>query len=409
MTTINSILTEWTYRLESGYPKNEQDYEVLRDVLLEMTDLSDMGINQIVQAAKGLPTTIVTEEIDIDSIDNQVLLDRIEEVGKTAEFKTFLKLLPTEANNLTIKYLNNISEEFANQFASLLYSQQKISEESLNKINYKSGINFELFNLDDKGLGKGEILLASLFRGAQIQGGTTSYDLVLGGQQYEIKDYTKRANASIRLGTKGSVTRFKFWDEITSTLKRISQLQGIDSPKFDFNEYFEQPFLDSINYLNDRRSFILAGNLNLTDKRYLEQFYLHANKLNSDIEGYTNVILRGPNATPIEMSIEPVKTPGEKIVLTPILDNSQNITYINTELRRIRYVRNPELLDSDLQVAVDEIVGNDLLFIVFRNNRVNVTNDFRYYVVDAGRVRIVEKSILPEQIEDDSETELIED
>ena len=405
---INSLITEWTYRLTKGYPDSESDYQELDRVLTEMTDLSETQRMAIIRKAKGLPTTIVAEAIDVDSIDNQVLLDQISEVGKTAEFKTFLKLLPTEANDVTIRYLNNISEEFANQFASLLYSQQEMSEEALNKINYKSGINFELFNLDDKGLGKGEILLAALFGGSQIQGGTTSYDLIFGGQQYEIKDYTKRANASIRLGTKGSVTRFKFWDEITNTLTRISQLQGIDSPKFDFNEYFEQPFLDSINYLNDRRSFIMAGNLNLRDKRNLEQFYLSANKLNSDIDGYTNVILRGPNTTPIEMSIEPLKKTGEKIVLTPIPDNSQDITYINTELRRLRYVRNPELLDSDLQAAVDEIVGNDLLFIVFRNNRVNVTNDFRYYVIDAGRVRIVEKSILPEQIEDDSETELIE-
>jgi len=405
---INSLITEWTYRLPKGYPDSESDYQELDRVLIEMTDLSETERLAIIRKAKGLPTTIVAEAIDVDSIDNQVLLDQISEVGKTAEFKTFLKLLPTEANDVTIRYLNNISEEFANQFASLLYSQQEMSEEALNKINYKSGINFELFNLDDKGLGKGEILLAALFGGSQIQGGTTSYDLIFGGQQYEIKDYTKRANASIRLGTKGSVTRFKFWDEITNTLKRISQLQGIDSPKFDFNEYFEQPFLDSINYLNDRRSFIMAGNLNLRDKRNLEQFYLSANKLNSDIDGYTNVILRGPNITPIEMSIEPLTKTGEKIVLTPIPDNTQDITYINTELRRLRYVRNPELLNSDLQAAVDEIIGNDLLFIVFRNNRVNVTNDFRYYVCDAGRVRIVEKSILPEQIEDDFETELIE-
>jgi hypothetical protein len=54
-----------------------------------------------------------------------------------------------------------------------------MSEEALNRINYKSGINFELFKLDDKGLGKGEILLAALFGGSQIQGGTTSYDLML--------------------------------------------------------------------------------------------------------------------------------------------------------------------------------------------------------------------------------------
>ena len=406
---IDLILTEWCYRLPKGYPTRAQDYEVLYNVLLETTKVTPEYAWQIVERAKGLPPTIVTEEIDIDSIDNQVLLDQIAEVGKTAEFKTFLKLLPTEANNLTIRYLNNISQESANQFASLLYSQQALSEESLNKINYNSGVISELFNLDDKGLGKGEILLASLFRGSQIQGGATSYDLVLDGQQYEIKDYTKKANASIRLGTKGSVTRFKFWDEITTTLKRISQLQGIDSPKFNFNEYFSTEFLNTIDYLNGRRSFIMAGNLNLQDKRYLEQFYFHANKLNSDIEGYTNVIFRGPNAPPIEMSIEPIQQPGDKIVLTPITDNSQDITYINTELRRLKYVRNPQLLDIDIQTAVDEIVGTDLVFIVFRKNRVNVTTDFRYYMTSVGRVYIVEKSILPEQIEDDSETELIED
>ena len=407
--TVQKILTEWTYRLPKGYPVEVKDYDVLREILDEMTDFSSTKKENIVRQAQGLPETIVTEEIDIDSIDNQILLDRINNVGKTTEFQTFLRLLPTEANDVTIKYLNNISEQTAEQFASLLYSYQTISEELLNKINYNSGVNSELFNLDDKGIGKGEILLAALFQDAQIQGGTTSYDLVSNGQLYEIKDYTKRANASIRLGTKGSVTRFKFWDEITTTLKRISQLQGIDSPKFDFDKYFEQPFLDSIKYLNNRRAFILAGNLNLKDKQYLEQFYFHANKLNSDIEGYTNAILRGPNAAPIEMSIEPLQQPGDKIVLTPITDNSQDITYINTELRRLKYVRNPELLDNDLQTAVDEIVGTDLVFIVFRNNRVNVTTDFRYYAVDAGRVRIVEKSILPAQIENDSTTDLIED
>jgi hypothetical protein len=153
----------------------------------------------------------------------------------------------------------------------------------------------------------------------------------------------------------------------------------------------------------------MAGNLNLEDKRNLEEFYLQAHKLNSEIEGYTNVILRGPNAVPIEMSIEPIQKAGDKIVITPIQDNSQDITYINTELRRIKYVRNPELLNVDLQNAVDEIVGSDLLFIVFRKNRVNVTKDFRYYVIDAGRVRIVEKSILPEQISDNYNSELIED
>ena len=54
----------------------------------------------------------------------------------------------------------------------------------------------------------------------------------------------------------------------------------------------------------------------MKDKSYLEKFYREANSLNSEIQGYTNVILRGPNATPIELSIEPIQRAGDKIVLT---------------------------------------------------------------------------------------------
>jgi hypothetical protein len=247
-------------------------------------------------------------------------------------------------------------------------------------------------------MGKGEILLAAMFRGAEAQGGTTSYDLLFKGQKYELKDYSnpKKKSASIRLGTKGNVTRFRFWDEIVTTFKRIDQLRGIDTPKFDLDKLLDQPLMDAISYLESRKEFILAGNLNLKDKAWLDRFYQEANKINSDIQGYTNVILRGPNAKPIEMSIEPIdSTSGDEFVIRPIRDESRNLIYINAELRRLKYVRNPELLDVDMQDAVNEIVGNELIFIVFRANHINITKDFKYAVVDAGKIRIIEKNIFP--------------
>jgi len=48
MTDMHKILTEWTYRLDSGYPKTDSDYEVLRDVLIDMTNLNKSAINNIV-------------------------------------------------------------------------------------------------------------------------------------------------------------------------------------------------------------------------------------------------------------------------------------------------------------------------------------------------------------------------
>ena len=409
---IDLILTEWCYRLPKGYPTTSKDYEVLYQVIVEVANVTPDYARQIVERAKGASQQLIAESIEIDSIENPALVEALNAAGKIAEFRQFLSLLPTEADPITLKYLNSISPEGATQFANLLYSQRGVDENQLNQTSFMSGVASDLFRLEPKGLGKGEIFLAALIQDAKINGGGESFDMTVNGKPYEIKDYTGgKGNAkSIRLGTKASVTRFKFWDEIVTTLKRLDQLRGtMENPKFDFHKYFDQPLLDAIAYLDSRRQFIMAGNLNMKDKQYLDQFYREANALNSDINGYTNVILRGPNATPIEMSIEPItKTADGSIIIKPIEDGSQDITYINSELRRLKYVRNPYELNVDLQQAVNEILGSDLQFIVFRKDRIRVTNDFRYVVIDAGKIRIIEKAIGADKI-DLTDTDITEE
>jgi hypothetical protein len=408
---IDLILTEWCFRLPKGYPTCSKDYEVLYNVILETAKVTPEYARQIVERAQGLRNQVITESIELNSIQNAPLIDAVTEANKIEDFKQFLSLLPVEADAITLKYLNKLSYERASEFAELLYSGNDINEQTINAVNYRSGVGFEMFNLEPKGMGKGEIFLAAAFRSAQAQGGGQSFDLLSNNQKFEVKDYRIGKSKSIRLGTKGSVTRFKFWDEIVTTLKRLDQLRGtMENPKFNFHKYFHQELLDAVAYLDNRREFILAGNLNMKDKMYLDQFYREANSINSEIQGYTNVILRGPNATPVELSIQPMsKLSDGSIVIKPIDDGSQDITYINAELRRLKYVRNPSELDVDLQQAVDQIVGEDLQFIVFRRDRVNVTSDFRYVVIDAGKIRIIEKDIIPEDVENDSDLELYED
>jgi hypothetical protein len=409
---IDLILTEWCYRLPKGYPTTPKDYEVLYQVIIEFAKVTPDYARQIVERAKGSAKQIIAESIEIESIENPSLIEALNASGKIAEFRQFLNLLPTEADAITIKYLNQITPEQSAEFANLLYSQSDINEDQLNQTNFQTGIGSDLFRLEPKGLGKGEIFLAALIQNSKINGGSESFDMTVNNRPYEIKDYTGgKGNAkSIRLGTKASVTRFKFWDEIVTTLKRIDQLRGtFENPKYDFHKYFDQPLLDAIAYLDNRRQFIMAGNLNMKDKQYLDAFYREANALNSEIDGYTNVILRGPNATPIEMSIEPItKTPDGSIIIKPIDDGSQDVTYINAELRRLKYVRNPTELNVDLQQAVDDILGTDLQFIVFRKDRIRVTNDFRYVVIDAGKIRIIEKAIGADKI-DLTDTDITEE
>ena len=51
---IDSILTEWRYRLPAGYPKTADDFGILRDVILEMTDVDLTEAERIVRRAMGL-------------------------------------------------------------------------------------------------------------------------------------------------------------------------------------------------------------------------------------------------------------------------------------------------------------------------------------------------------------------
>ena len=415
MSIIDKILLEWRYQLPAGYPQTDSDYHKLGEVLSEMTDFDDARIQQIVEGARTgniiSEQEDIVESIDIESIENQLLLSELQRQNKLNECKSFLNLLPAEANIAVLEYIKQLtSPQDIEWFVTNLYSIQDITEQNLNEINYSDTNIAKLFNIEPKGLGKGEIVLAFLYQQSKINGGTASYDLTVSGKQYEIKDYSSYSpSKSIRLGTKASITRFKFWDEIITTLKRIDQLRGdIESPKFDFKKLFDKELLDIIQYLDSRRPNIASGKLNKQDKKNLDSFYVKVNQVTLSVEGYTNVILRGPNETPIELSIHPIKqTNNDQFTITPVDDSSQDLTYVITELRRLKYVRNPSLLDVDLQNAVDSIVGNDLQFIVFRRDRVRLTNDFAYAVIDNGFIRIIEKAIVSEYSEHD-DLEIVE-
>ena len=174
---IDLILTEWCFRLPKGYPTSAKDYEVLYDVLIETAKITPDEARQIVERAKGNVKDYITESLKLDSIQNQFLTKAIQEVNKIDDLTKFLSLLPVEAEMPTLKFLNNLSYEQAQNFANILYSENSVTEQILNSFNFKSGIYRDLFQLHKAGLGKGEILLAALIRDSFIQGGNVSYDL----------------------------------------------------------------------------------------------------------------------------------------------------------------------------------------------------------------------------------------
>ena len=87
---IDSIIAEWTYRLEKGYPDCPEDYIELRNVLHEQTDLPIEEQDAIVRRAMGLEEDIAPEP---NSVDDNNFAELLKELQKTPSSKEEIELL----------------------------------------------------------------------------------------------------------------------------------------------------------------------------------------------------------------------------------------------------------------------------------------------------------------------------
>jgi hypothetical protein len=313
-----------------------------------------------------------------------------------ADYKEFAKNYPNGIpTTFILNYFASLNPKESVELAGYLYSKSAPKDLKADMYSNRNSVLGRLFDQKPTGLGKGEALIAWLIRGAQIQGGTESYDVKIGKDTFEVKDYSS-GNSAIRAGVKSKVSNFEFWREIGDTLSRIDKLTGYSAgkPKFDISKYFSAEMTTAANYLMGRRGTIMSGECNLTDFKNLNKFYEEANKVENNLQGYTNVILRGPNSKPIELSIDlldPSQVTGDTITFN-IAKGDQTGTYVLAELKRLKYVRNPKDLQVDMQTAVNQIHAG-LVYIVFRKNTINITTDFVPAAVSTSSLYFVERSI----------------
>ena len=332
----------------------------------------------------------------------QTVLDYAEKKKKTGDLEGFIKNFPTgdspvAAMNVLFSLIAQ-NPRWTAEFVDSLWTLKDPSQVSPKM--YSSGsLGERIFEQEPKGMGRGEIFLSWLVRNSSAQGGGESFDLTVGGSKYEVKDYRskKGGNKPIRLGTKGKATRFTFWKQIIETIGRLDKLTGltIGKEKFNFEKSFsDTEFVNCVKYILSRENMIYGGEFNRTDLAMFKLFYEKISKVEYTPNVYTNVILRGPGVPPIELSIEglsPDSVKGKTITFT-VSNSDDTPTYILTELRRLKYARNPKDFEADLQSAVNDIVGT-IPFIVFRNNGINITTSFVFYSVSQSGVVIIEKSI----------------
>ena len=199
MTDINQIITEWTYRLDAGYPTKESDYEVLRSVLQETNILSEQEINKTILQAKG----IIQEQ-------KQQLNERSEEYDNA--IRSRLGLEPDQP----------IPQVEGNYVLNAGPINLQPADAKIVKILWPE-------NLDSSGIGKGEIAVYWLY---QYQNppkdtidlrGDDNPDLNIAGSNAEVKSYPSHRER-ISLGRFG---KFKESTRMISILFGIQTLTNL--------------------------------------------------------------------------------------------------------------------------------------------------------------------------------------
>lgn len=406
MIDIDKILNEWSYRCPKGYPdlNDPIDLGILKEVLAEMN--ISFPLNETVEHREldewdvtlndGLDSLEENDFHDISTVLNegnfedfnvpselQAMLTR---ANKTTQFKSFIDKLPGGESEPAIQdFINRLTPGEYEDLVKMLYSKTTVEE--ITKSEYDSGVASKLFALEPKGIGKAELFLAWVVANSRVSGGGESFDLRVNNKKYEVKDYRKGESKGIRLGTKGKVTRFTFWQEVLKTSDTVDNLFATNGIQFITDETTRE----LLTQINSRSESIAKGELNKTDIATLKSLYSKLNSISqSDATGYTYVTFRGPNAEPISFTIKEIPASLGKSVTLDLQSRGVSESLI-VQLRKLKYVRNPEAFEIDIQAAVDTAVDPEIPFIVFRPKGPIITTSFELHSISQATIYIIEQ------------------
>jgi len=354
------------------------------------------------KADKKTEKTVESYNFDEDAII--ILTEFFKENNKKEDWTTFLNLIP---NGLIKQPLNELftllsriilgdedeikdeikgerlilnktqQDKWKKDIVNYLYSFDDIKE--LNKGNFykneilKSGTFLKtLFNINETGIGRGEMMLCYMFEKSKASGGGLSYDVILlNGITYEVKEYIGD-KGGIRLGTEGKLTRYKFWRYIQSSVYDAEEI---------FNEYNKKlkdnlkPFFYKIwSYVADNKqkegsynkaisAGVSAGELSDANLNILKMWYYLAHEL-------------------LKFGHKYIDLPED----------------IYNRLSKMVYVNNPEQLEESLETAAEQYFSqNPELdeFIVFRPDKINIVKSkgFSFKTITQAAVKFLETEL----------------
>ena len=434
----DSIIREWFYRLPNGYanaPYTNEELDVLHEILKEEGLNGSVFVNEVdqldqafldakpVEKNKEKKHTIeegsdwLVEQL-LNEIDLHPDIYRAAELeNKSIEFDDFISHLPAgEPQIAAMKFINSLDKKtLQEKFFRGLHEVKDIPTATF---KLPPGFDTDLWEIDAKGIGKGELWGAWKYKGGQIQGGKMSYDLAIGDIKYEVKDYSgKKAKEgrselenkdAIRVGVEGSVSKYAFWNQILETvnkLKKVDKVPGVwrklpggaeGDESADWIKLCGEAkgkTLSLKDYIIDRvdkKIKVVTGEFNKTDTKKFVEFYETMNRVLDEIAAtdINQISARGPNQKPVSIVIEPVpleKFPetGEFTINITNRTGGATSTSVINFFKELTYVRNPDQFLEDINGAVADIItkGEADYWMVFRGKK----SDIRAKIVPKAR------------------------
>ena len=213
----NAILTEWSYRCDSGSPV----YGNVKDMIHLQNILDENNI--------PLPFERITEAPKVE---------------QEKEFKLFYSLLPEEKRSKFDMFIAtmpiNLLEEFKKTMYSLKLDMAKkfaVFFKSLKTVNELDGVEYKPYmelweTYVGQAIGKGELFISFAVDKAVVQGSSQSFDIDDAGRHYEVKSLDVLDSKSgrykygqIRPGAEGKVSKYVFTKQIMEFYALIRELQ----------------------------------------------------------------------------------------------------------------------------------------------------------------------------------------
>jgi hypothetical protein len=276
--TIDSILTEWQFRLKKGYPTTAADYDILRDVLKEMTTLSEYEQDRIVRRSMGL-----VEQDDELETSNDVFSD----INTFTDFiMNTYAVAGQQIIGLQSMYDQIIKNPEQQQLKNLITSTN--STELKTGVTPIRGINAILYDIIENTIkipngDQSELWFAIVFKGkvagAVAADGGIESDIVVGNDTVSLKNYkditfdfgslpaagTQLLNEFLEIAkllTNQDISKSKGRDQINNVLEFLDN-ESIEAQIRQLIQMSENTDIDLIRNIGNRlrKFYSLSDNL----------------------------------------------------------------------------------------------------------------------------------------------------